>query len=231
MNGEPRDHEARQGSAREEQLAAYLHGEMTQQERGEFERMLEKYPTLQKELRQLEETIAAAREWMAEEPPGAERVDQLPLPRLADARTTTTDRSKAPSPLSLYAWRGFAAAAIFLFGFYIGQLRPLMEPTSDESATLQMHSESAPPKQAESDVEVKSEQPPQAPATPADEQTVELAEIPQIELRSASEQRDAVIRERYERDGKIYIESRRRESGASSLWVVDGSFSLAMNDK
>lgn len=107
---------------REDQIAAYLYGEMTPEEATAFEEMIETDETLRLEMKEWQNAFDAARDWMEAEVPGIERLRDMEVPPLTPDRTVTAPQKVSEVTILHLGWRFVAAAAIFLVGFYLGGL-------------------------------------------------------------------------------------------------------------
>ena len=100
---------------REEKIAAYIAGLMSQEEKETFERILMGDDTLKCEVELCRKSLATARAWVSEEPPGLELVDALKCPVIPIKQPVR--RAK----IVIMFRRAIAIAAIFLLGFLIGK--------------------------------------------------------------------------------------------------------------
>ena len=198
MNGNP------DPETRDEQIAAYVDGAMTSDERAAFERALSEDPTLQVDVEMAQQALDAARDWIAAPPPGLERADRLeiPVPRRARRRVWWS--------LSAPIWRMAAATAIFAVGFLLGQGSNQTEGPGGSPAIQDVRpqtAEIAPAKIA-----------PTPAVTPArDTKPVQVA------MRAP---RTTTVEE----NGRLRIETTLKDSGARAVWIVDGGFRLAKAD-
>jgi len=100
---------------REEKIAAYIAGLMTEEERGNFERLLKSDETLKREVEASRKSLETARAWVTEEPPGLEHVDALKCPHI------TVKQLVRRTKIVIMFRRAIAVAAVFLLGFLIGK--------------------------------------------------------------------------------------------------------------
>jgi len=195
---------------REDQIVAYLNGELTPEETVAFERRIETDGALCRQVEQWREALEAARDWMRSDAPGVERVADLAIPSVASkpradaAKRSIFSRKEPVRPFSFrsLAWAGLAAAAIFFAGFSLGQMaqRPTgLSPGSGATgAAVQQTTKPTP--------------------TPSEQQHPDRG---QIELAGVPAQRYT------DEQGRLVVETTLQGSGARALWVVDGKFQLA----
>jgi hypothetical protein len=100
---------------REEKIAAYIAGLMSQEEKETFERILMGDDTLKGEVEACRKSLENARVWVSEEPPGLELVDALKCP------TILVKQPGGRAKIVTMVRRAIAIAAIFLLGFLIGK--------------------------------------------------------------------------------------------------------------
>ncbi|MCX7000318.1 MAG: hypothetical protein NT106_08515 [Candidatus Sumerlaeota bacterium] len=100
---------------REEKIAAYIAGLMSQEEKETFERILMGDDTLKREVEASRKSLEIARAWVSEEPPGLELVDALKCP------TITIKQTGRRAKIVTMFRRAIVIAAIFLLGFLIGK--------------------------------------------------------------------------------------------------------------
>jgi len=199
---EKRDEERRD---REDQIAAYLDGEMTPDEAAAFENRMRADESFRREVEQWRDALEAARDWMNADAPGIERVAELEMPRLGppEIRPWRSARILSVRP---FVWRGVAAAGIFAAGVFIGQMTKqgaaVQKPGSLEATTMP-HA-------------VQPEK------TPAPQPGQPIPEEPGMELASAPTR---VTDEK----GRLVVETTLKGSGSRALWVVDGSFQIAQS--
>ncbi len=198
---------------REEQIAAYVNGEMTLEETAAFERLMESDARLHQEVEEWRRTLDTAREWMMQEAPGIDRVDALEIPRMVTAQDKVQEISPRqpvevlakPKYLSFLRY-AMAAAAIFIVGFFLGTQWPV-------SAKI-----GAPEIAEKPPVEIEKQADLPSPSLPQPGETVKsrLAEFGA---------RRSVTRQ----NGRLIIETTLKDSDARALWVVDAGFRLAQS--
>jgi regulator of extracellular matrix RemA (YlzA/DUF370 family) len=193
-----------------EEIAAYVHGEMSPEEVDKFEARLHDDETLMNEVEAWRDTLHLARGWANADAPGVDRVAGLEIPSVTKPKVFGIPRGKL---LSLILRKGAVAAAIFAMGFVFGMARqqgpstPALEPgpgnerISQEKAQREPQTEQTMPEVPAGKTEVASVDPEKAQRTRTTHTT--------------------------ERDGRIIIETRRGDSGTRAIWVVDGNFRLA----
>ena len=190
----------------EEQMAAYLFDELDPEAKSDFECAMAEDAELRGEVEALREAMGVAREWAAADPPGIERVDQLPLPKFQEQAvpahpsglTRILGLLGQPGLLRKASWQAATAAAIFIVGVWVGTMNQAQEMTPPTSiATAQKNSNQS----GTDDPEIKPDDP---------------APVEQAPPRRST---------RHE-NGRTIIEST-PTSGGSSIWVIDGSFELA----
>jgi anti-sigma-K factor RskA len=130
---------------RDEEIAAYVSGEMAPGAAAEFERRMVADTALRREVDATRAVLDDARAWLGREAPGIERVVGLETPRIGMAGRATknaADRGKATgragkaSVISMRPGirRLVAAAAIFLVGFAVGRAGEWMRAASPDRA-------------------------------------------------------------------------------------------------
>ncbi len=197
----------------EERLLKWLLGELPADEAKAIAHELEADPAL-----------ALAREWIQEEAPGAERADELVCPPLHTGPARVAHHPLVPA----WFWQGAAAAAIFIIGFGMGQIAPLIDatppapvqtsydhyqlqaPVAEPSASPAVPATPVQPEPADAAPPAE----PQPPASPA-RQEIRLA------------QADPPPRYVSEENGRVTIETTLAGSGARAVWVIDGNFRLS----
>lgn len=191
----------------EEQIAAYVDGEMAEDEVIAFEARLAADDGLRREVEQWREAIEASRDWMAEDAPGADRVGSLQIPSLVSGNNVSHTATVVAGPQPLLR-RVLAVAAIFAAGFLIGQwtktgTAPGIAPPVSTPEIVK----GSPDKPKET----PSPTPPLRQAGPNDEVHPQLAGLSGA---------------RYETDdqGRLVIDTNLKASGASIQWVVDSGF-------
>lgn len=205
MNKEPQQPE------RDEQIAAYVNGEMTAEETTAFERLMESNETLRHEVEEWRRTLDTAREWMMQEAPGIDRVDALAIPRMVTAQEKVQEISPRqpaemlakPKYLSFLRY-AMAASAIFIVGFVLGTQWPLSAkigaPVISQKPQLE--------------IEKEADLPSPLPIEPGETVKSRLAELGA---------RHSVTRQ----NGRLVIETTLEGTNAHALWVVDAGFRLA----
>ena len=207
MNKEPQQPE------REEQIAAYVNGEMTLEEAAAFEQLMKSDETLRHEVEECRRTLDTAREWMMQEAPGIERVDALAIPRMVTAQDKVQEISPRqpaevlarPKYLSFLRY-AMAAAAIFIVGFFLGNQWPLSFGTGAPEISQKPQLE----------IEKEADLPSPLPIEPGETVKSRLADLGA---------RRSVTRQ----NGRLIIETTLKDSDARALWVVDAGFRLAQS--
>ncbi len=199
MNKEPQQPE------REEQIAAYVNGEMTAEETAAFERLMESDERLHQEVEEWRRALDAAREWMMQETPGIDRVDALEIPHMVTAQEKLQEISPKPRYLPFLRY-AMAAAAIFIVGFFLGTQWPLSArigaPMISEKPPLE--------------IEKEADLPSPSPIQPVETVRSRLAEL---------DARRSITRQ----NGRLIIETTLKETNARALWVVDAGFRPAQS--
>lgn len=208
MNKEPQQPE------REEQMAAYVNGEMTLEEAAAFERLMESDERLHQEVEECRQALDAAREWMMQEAPGIDRVDALEIPRMVTAQEKLQEislrqpaevlTSRAKPKYSSFLRYAMAAAAIFIVGFFLGNQWPLSAQIGAPEISQK------PPLQIEKEADLPSPLP------------IEPGETVKSRLADLGARR-SVTRQ----NGRLIIETTLEGTNAHVLWVVDAGFRLA----
>jgi hypothetical protein len=198
----------------EEQISAYLEGELTPEAARAFEREMDADAALLREVEAWRETLEAARDWAVADAPGVERADALAVP--VDANEPPPARVVAVRPRRL-VWQAAAAAAIFITGVWVGGATkafdapdPSPGQIGDRPRPPFEHLISATPKKPNKfDNGVNSAK-------------------PKIEQKTDGAPFVATVSTRYAKDerGRLTIETTHR-TGARALWVVDGGFQVA----
>ena len=193
------------GQERQDRIAAYVDGEMTSDEAAAFERRMETDEALRRDVEQWREAIEAARHWMAADAPGVERVAALKVPSVAGRRSSAARPARVLTIRSV-AWRGIAAAAIFVAGLYVGQMTQRAATAPDRDGTKI--------RPAQHVTRPEKTQPTQGESTRPEKVEGKIA---------------GLSAQHYTRDenGRLVIETTLKGSGAQALWVVDGGFQLA----
>lgn len=194
------------------QVIAYLCGDLSQEEREEFELRMRQDEALRQKLGEVEKTIDSAREWVLSAPPGAERLDSLKAPQLV--RSLSVQRPRAWF-LRGYGWRAAAAALIFIAGFAAGRRQ-----------TASSGEELRPPfEQARHNIS----QTPAVTPTPAAPKPDAVKDSRAVELAQAAQKTAPAPTATYTRqqDGRVIVETTLQKAGTRATWVVDGQFQLA----
>ena len=207
MNKEPQQPE------REEQIAAYVNGEMTLEETAAFEQLMESDETLRHEVEECRRALDTAPEWMASEAPGIDRVDALAIPRMVTAQDKVQEiapRQPAevlakPKYLSFLRY-AMAAAAMFIVGFFLGTQWPLSSQIGAPEISQKPQLE----------IEKEADLPSPLPIEPGETVKSRLADLGA---------RRSVTRQ----NGRLIIETTLKDSDARALWVVDAGFRLAQS--
>lgn len=207
MNKEPQQPE------RDEQIAAYVNGEMTLEEAAAFERLMESDERLHREVEEWRRTLDTAREWMMQEAPGIDRVDALEIPRLITAQEKLQEISPRqpaevlakPKYLSFLRY-AMAAAAIFIVGFFLGTQWPVSFRTGAPEISQKPQLE----------IEKQADLPSPLPIEPGETVKSRLAELGA---------RRSVTRQ----NGRLIIETTLEGTNAHALFVVDAGFRLAQS--
>lgn len=189
----------------EQRLLCFLLGDLSAEDAALFEKRLQTDVALQALEKEYRDALKRARDWLASESPGAERISTLKIPDLMGERSFRTIAERKRAVLWKKALRRvLATAAIFLIGFLVGQGFRLS--VEDERPTL------APPFTKES-VNVERTAP-----TPAR----------MGESEASMKMADASIRRRtVQPDGRVLVETVLKETGSQALWVVDGRFRVS----
>ena len=186
---------------REDDILAYLDGDMSPAETAAFERRMQTDDTLRRSVQQYHDTLGAARDWMEADPPGVERIAQLTVPPVSP-RHARGGKAHIVS-VHPHIWQGFAAAAIFVAGVLVGHMFQANAKPDHPVITV-------PP--------VTTQATPQVTPAPVKPQ-------PQNEDRQL-----AAAPPRYtDEKGVIVVETTLKGSGARALWVIDGGFQLAQS--
>ncbi|MCX7016020.1 MAG: hypothetical protein NTW86_26265 [Candidatus Sumerlaeota bacterium] len=217
---------------REEQIAAFVDGEMTDSERAAFERRMEGDAALRRDVEEWREALAAARAWAVAEPPGVERADSIQVPSAA-VRSIATRRigrqsARRPARVVEVSWlrlarRAAAVAAVFVVGFGLGRLTNAPVSGSPKPTNTTPAAGEAVPNAVE------------VAATPS--ATVKLAPTNESAPAAAPASRQARHEQqaiasaappfyKTEENGRLILETRLRGSGGSATWVVDGRFRM-----
>lgn len=233
----------------DEKILAWLDGEMAPPEAEAFQKTLRSDEALRTLVEHTRQTLLDARAWAEAEPPGLERVEQLPIPQLdevaaAPARVVAVPRREAPArsrtPRRTWAWlaRGLAAAAIFAIGFLAGQLNrhsPYAGPASPAPASFATRQAPITPPPASAEPARNNVLPDQAPLlngrekpAPAPPARASLPRVPQADQVATAAPAPPVATAR-EENGRVIVETRLTGSGGRAVWVVDGGFQVASN--
>jgi anti-sigma factor RsiW len=188
----------------EARIAAYLCGETTSEEAAAFEHLMEADEALGREVEQWRRALDAARDWMAADAPGVERVAQLAAPSLHGRENRGGARARVLT-IRAFVWRAMAAAAIFALGIVVGQKTGHLPAAPNAPGLVQTTPTPGGTGPAQSP-------PVQREKTPAEEARVEVAGLSS----------------RYtDEKGRLIIETTLKGSGTRAMWVVDGTFQLA----
>jgi len=198
--------ENRNPENREDQIAAYLDGELAPEQAAAFESRMQSDAALRRDVEQWREALEAARDWMAAEAPGMERAARLLAPSVAPRNGSAIKPARVLSlALRPLLRRGLAAAAIFVAGFCFGLELKSRTPAPNGGLS------GAPPGIVRPEP-VNATPTPSAPGPPAATER-EAAGLPN---------------QRYtDEHGRLVVETTLKGSGARALWVVDGKFQLA----
>ncbi|MCE5230824.1 hypothetical protein LLG95_14700 [bacterium] len=101
----------------DKQLSDWMNGDMPPEEAARFER---------------DNTLDAAREWVAADPPGLARADQLPIPRVVKDSSFIIHHSSFPWR---WLWQPAMAAALFIGGFFLGRVETVKPVSPDRPIT------------------------------------------------------------------------------------------------
>jgi len=180
-----------------DEIASYMEGAMSNEERVAFEQRLAEDASLRSGLQSWREAMDAAQQWVEAKAPGVERVEALAIPTMP-RHPITLNR-----PSRLASWRKYAAAALFIIGFGLGML------TQKEISMVE------PPRQLNHESNQTTIKQPSPIATPR----VKPSHPSQPEV--ALHDEPTFTRQE---DGKVIIETTLHDSGARATWIVDGSF-------
>lgn len=183
---------------REDRIAAFVDGEMTPDEMAAFERRMRGDEALRRDVEQWRDAVEAARDWMDADVPGTERLAGLAIPSVANRVSRHSEPARVLDLRRLV--RGAAAAAaIFVFGFYIGHVTQGRAPVPVGDSV------------------VENPQP-----TP----TIEKPAPP--ERQSPGPGREVAQARRYFTDerGRLLVETQLADSRGTAFFVIDRSFQL-----
>ena len=204
-------------SARNETILAYLAGELGPEAAREFERKLREDAALRAEFERWKDALTAARQWMDDNPPGLDRVREIPIPQIANAINSTNRRGAdgwlswlLPIGARRLAIQGLAALLVFAAGYLFGTRKT--EPQSSSPAQEARNSEPSRivPVTATSGPKERRESP--APT--------EVASALQPVPRYVSEE-----------NGKMIVETTLAASGSRATWIVDGKFQIPSSER
>lgn len=209
---------------REDEIAAYVDGDLPAEARQAFERRLESDEPLRREVAEWRAAMDAGREWAAGAVPGIERADKLGIPegasmaRVIPARGIRRGRSRRFH----YASRFMAVAAVFAAGFAIGKWSQTETTPADRPGSAQLTA-SAPAISTPATPPGSQE----TPAPPVVKASSEAAPPPTSKPAPAEPPTFHYTDDK----GRLVVETTLKESGARALWVVDGAFRLADSSK
>lgn len=191
----------------DEQIIAWLGGEMPPEEANRFATRLRAEPALRQQVEQTRRALEAAREWYVEEAPGSNRVEDLVIPPLAHPAARVVGPAqwrRGRSRVFSYMVRTAAAAAIFIVGFYAGHLNRATGGSPVMHVSENAHVANTNERKVPGSQQITGETP-----------------VPQQEPPPVQSARDE--------NGHVVVETTLAGSGGRALWVVDGSFQVASN--
>lgn len=208
------DHQE-QERRKQDEIAAYVGGEMESEEAARFERRMEGDETLRREVEEWRKAFAAAEEWAGSEPPGIDRAAQIKVPALPTRKTEHLRRVIASLRTGFRP--RLATAVVFLAGFVVGAF------LFRQPAPMSSQQEGTP---VEPPVTVTVEQ--QDTGVPVEDEKGPEPEPPEPRQESPETQVAAVSQARYvtQDDGRVVVETTLARSGARVVMVVDGGFQI-----
>jgi len=216
-------HESNEDS-RMELILAMLEANETPEASVFFQERMKQNPDLVSELNAYREALAAGKEWLESEAPGADRVETLPIPALDSASVLPLSESPVHRLHKSFAfWRRIAAtAAVFAVGFLIGLYVQKESPILNESHS-RPHLALPKERQEESTGVIQTGQ---VQPTPRPSDTKEKPVPPESQGVTS---RLALLpdeKRTREENGKMIIETTLKASGIRAIWVVDGNFEV-----
>jgi|GEM_PF-1299767 len=192
----------------EEKFAAYVSGCMNPEEKTNFEKRLEQDQNLKHELQSYIEIMNTLHQWNKIPPPGIDRVLEITPPVLDSAspqiiKRPSHDKTKIHRIFNKHV---FAAAALFILGYFIGNITPFafFKGNNKQGAQKQTQYQTLPNKKQ------ASHQTPAPTRTPAP--------LPQ---------QGKILRRVTRQNGKIVIETSRTGIDTNTIWIVDSSLRIA----
>lgn len=185
---------------REEDIAAYAAGLMSEAEKAEFERLLLKDESLCMELQEYRKALKMVQTWMNEESPGIECVQSLKCPAPSSNRILNLSSMRRAVFL-----RSLAAAAIFILGFAIGiwvtkrQASQTVSRLSEQGAQTRLRTSPS---------------------------TIEPTPTP-LKNEDLKQPDGGVERQITRQNGRLIIETTQNGAETRSVWVVDASLKIA----
>jgi len=211
----PLHHNSEDDPKREEEIRAYLLGELPPEVSAAFEKRIEADTRLRNAVEQTGQLLGDIRRWTEQEAPGVERADRLPIPSLPRQKALTPSKDSFWRPLlHSFAFRAAAVTLVFVLGFALGQF------TRWNGEAIQRGIKGAEGVREES----ASGQATQEAPKPESDRPLHLATAVKRQPRPVPASQ--VTHYATEQDGKVIIETSQGKTGVRSTWVVDAGFSL-----
>ncbi|GEM_PF-2357032 len=215
----------------QEQIAAYVCGDMDGVEREAFEKRLTGESALRRETEAFAQALDAAKSWMNAPPPGLDKVAEIPIPVL---RPIPVPKPAAPpaATIKINALRWMAAAALFLMGMATGYwLLPAARGANnapDSGLASRIHGTNATYKTNGTNAASASDMSHESHESHTSHSSAASASAaPAPAAVPAAAPSPAPPRTFRESNGRVIVESTLSATGGQVVWVVDGSFQLA----